>query len=468
MAGLVLLLFALLTVLAASLFWLTLGLRAELRVQLLDREGATLAEVARVMVADPLPEEEVGLTFDEPAVQMPVVLKLASQRGVIGARLYNGEGEFVAAFPKHLRAAPLATDVREQAVALKAVSRFLPAVEPAEIIRPELLQASAVAGALRLREVTLPLYRAGQTRPAGIAQLLMEGDSLAMQYQNLDRHLAATGLVILLGASLLLCGTVVFAWNRLARSRRLLQERTLNLEQLNRELTFALKTAAVGSVTAHLLHGLKSPLTGLKNFASRRSRTAGEDTEEWRDVLEVTRKMQSMVTDVARLLNDSGSMRDHKVLLADFRRQLADRFANRFPNVEVELSLSGDEFTALSARDVSLMNFILEQLVENAIQAAGEDQPVRIDGRIADFTLILDVTDCGPGIAEELKDQLFNPVQSTKAGGTGIGLAICRHLAGSMKAHLELVQTGLGGSRFRLSLPIHLTPDEVAAEQVAH
>lgn len=134
----------------------------------------------------------------------------------------------------------------------------------------------------------------------------------------------------------------------------------------------------------------------------------------------------------------------------------------------MELSLSGDEITALSARDVSLMNFILEQLVENAIQAAGEDQPVRIDGRIADFTLILDVTDHGPGIAVELKDQLFNPVQSTKAGGTGIGLAICRHLAGSMKAHLELVQTGLRGSRFRLSLPLHLTPDEVAAEQVTH
>jgi signal transduction histidine kinase len=467
LAGLVLLLFALVAVLAASLFWLTLRLRAELRVQLLERDGNTLAEVARVMVAERLPEEEVGLTFDEPAVQMPVVLKLASQRGVIGARLYDGEGAFVAGFPKHLRGVPLVPGVRDQMLALRAVSRYLPEVEPADIIRPEFLPNTVAGDTIRLREVTLPLYRAGQTRPAGIAQLLMEGDSLATQYQNLDRHLAATGLVILLGASVLLCGTVIFAWNRLARSRRLLQERTLNLEQLNRELTFALKTAAVGSVTAHLLHGLKSPLTGLKNFASRRSRTAGEDTEEWRDVLEVTRKMQAMVADVAALLNDSGSTRDHLVQLADFRRQLAGRLANRFPKVVLELSLDGDEVTTLSARDVSLMYFILEQLVENAVQAAGEDQPVRIDGRVADYTLLLDVTDRGPGIAEELRDQLFTPVQSTKAGGTGIGLAICRHLAGSMNAQLELVQTGREGSRFRLSLPLHLTPAEVAAEQVA-
>jgi signal transduction histidine kinase len=320
LAGLVLLLVALVAVLAASLFWLTLRLRAELRVQLLERDGDTLAEVARVMVAERLPEEEVGLTFDEPAVQMPVVLKLASQRGVIGARLYDGEGAFVAGFPKHLRAVPLAPGVRDEMLALRAVSRYWPEVEPADIIRAEFLPNPVAGDTIRLREVTLPLYRAGQTRPAGIAQLLLEGDSLAAQYQNLDRHLAATGLVILLGASLLLCGTVSFAWSRLARSRRLLQERTLNLEQLNRELTFALKTAAVGSVTAHLLHGLKSPLTGLNNFASRRSRTAGEDTEEWRDVLEVTRKMQAMVADVATLLNDSGATREHAVPLADFRR----------------------------------------------------------------------------------------------------------------------------------------------------
>ncbi len=467
-AGLILLLFALVVVLAASLFWLTLRLRAELRVQLLERDGDTLAEVARIMVAERLPEEEVGLTFDEPAVQMPVVLKLASQRGVIGARLYDGEGVFVAAFPKHLRAVPLAAGELNQFLGLKAVSRYLPEVKPAEIIRAEFLPHTVAGDTIRLREVTLPLYRAGQTRPAGIAQLLMEGDSLATQYQNLDRHLAATGLVILLGASVLLCGTVIFAWTRLARSRRLLQERTLNLEQLNRELTFALKTAAVGSVTAHLLHGLKSPLTGLKNFVSRRSRTAGEDTEEWRDVLEVTRKMQAMVADVATLLNDSGSTRDQAVRLADFRQQLAGRLANRFPKVPVALSLTGGDDTTLSAREVSLMNFILEQLVENAIQAAGEDQPVRIDGRIADYTLILDVTDHGPGIADELRDQLFNPVQSTKAGGTGIGLAICRHLAGSMQAQLELVQTGLRGSRFRLSLPLgRLTQATVTAQSAS-
>ena len=116
--------------------------------------------------------------------------------------------------------------------------------------------------------------------------------------------------------------------------------------------------------------------------------------------------------------------------------------------------MAGDNDPTLSGRDVSLMNFILEQLVENAVQAAGEDQPVRIDGRVAEETLILDVLDHGPGIAEELRDQLFTPVQSTKAGGTGIGLAICRHLAGSMNAQLELVQTGREGSRFRLSLPL--------------
>jgi hypothetical protein len=51
-----------------------------------------------------------------------------------------------------------------------------------------------------------------------------------------------------------------------------------------------------------------------------------------------------------------------------------------------------------------------------------------------------------------VRQQLFSPVQSTKAGGSGIGLAISRQIAASIGARLELVRSGPDGTEFSLSL----------------
>jgi signal transduction histidine kinase len=62
--------------------------------------------------------------------------------------------------------------------------------------------------------------------------------------------------------------------------------------------------------------------------------------------------------------------------------------------------------------------------------------------RVADLsegggtTLVVEVSDTGPGIPEDQLETIFNPFVTTKPGGTGLGLAICRGIADAHQAKL--------------------------------
>ena len=79
---------------------------------------------------------------------------------------------------------------------------------------------------------------------------------------------------------------------------------------------------------------------------------------------------------------------------------------------------------------------------------------LRVDERATGGYAELEVTDDGPGIAEALRNQVFEPFFTTHSKGTGLGLYIARELADANGAVLELGQAeagGLPGAHFRLT-----------------
>jgi signal transduction histidine kinase len=81
--------------------------------------------------------------------------------------------------------------------------------------------------------------------------------------------------------------------------------------------------------------------------------------------------------------------------------------------------------------------------------------------RVADLsdgggtTLLVEVSDTGSGIPEELLETIFNPFVTTKPGGTGLGLAICRGIADAHQARLSARNNiERPGSTFTLEFPV--------------
>ncbi|HVY61604.1 MAG TPA: protoglobin domain-containing protein [Planctomycetota bacterium] len=96
---------------------------------------------------------------------------------------------------------------------------------------------------------------------------------------------------------------------------------------------------------------------------------------------------------------------------------------------------------------------ILTNLLSNAADAAGE---VRVTGRAEDGHVALVVSDSGPGIAPSVRARLFEPLVTTKAKGTGLGLALCRRLAQANGGSIRVLDAGAGplpGAAFEVRLP---------------
>jgi signal transduction histidine kinase len=107
---------------------------------------------------------------------------------------------------------------------------------------------------------------------------------------------------------------------------------------------------------------------------------------------------------------------------------------------------------APSNREAEFVLLILENLMQNAIEATPPGKAVRLTIASQGERTTFEVEDEGPGLPREIAERLFTPCISTKKGGTGIGLAISRQLAAHLGAELELKHSSAQGTSFRLTL----------------
>jgi signal transduction histidine kinase len=82
-----------------------------------------------------------------------------------------------------------------------------------------------------------------------------------------------------------------------------------------------------------------------------------------------------------------------------------------------------------------------------------EDQTVVGERPASTPTIIVDVSDNGPGVPAELTDRIFTPFFTTKPQGSGLGLSIVRKIVHAHDGGID-VSSSDAGTRFRITLPI--------------
>src|SRR5262249_40563255 len=227
--------------------------------------------------------------------------------------------------------------------------------------------------------------------------------------------------------SLIVTAALAWAFRRLQRSNRLLEDRTAHLQRANQELVLAAKISAVGAVTAHLLHGLKNPLSGLHNFVASRAqdRATGTDTE-WEAAYLTTRRMHTLINEVVGILRDAQDLSPYEVSLSELVDMVSRKILPLARTAEVRFSVELQTIGHLPSRGATVVTLILVNLSQNAMQATPKGKRVKLLVTAMDRDIICEVCDEGPGIPAHLRESLFTPCQSAKEGGSGIGLAISK------------------------------------------
>jgi signal transduction histidine kinase len=443
-----------LLILAGTIVFGTLQLRARIRAQMVGRDADILHGVAQMVQVTQESDKELGSQLEHLPDQFAIALQISELNqfnGVIATRLFQTNGQFAAALPPNVSPASLRPDDLDQLKQIRPVSRFHDALRVADIFVPG---AATIAPdhTAPILEVLIPLHRQGQSTMLGAVQFLIDGGNIAGQFRDLDRHLAFQSALAFGVGGVITTLALAWAFRRLRKMNRLLIERTDRLLRTNEELALSAKASAVGAITAHLVHGLSSPLAGLEELVTNRNRD--EATEgEWQEAVTTTRQVKQLIEEVVRILGEESAVDRYEITLAELVKLVEERFRAVAGPAGARLATDVQAQGSLFNREANLALLILENLIRNALQVTPPGHVTRLAVYSEPDATVFEVCDEGPGVPAELRPRLFTPCRSTRPGGHGIGLAICKQLANHLEATLELKGSSAAGSVFVLRLP---------------
>jgi signal transduction histidine kinase len=434
--------------LAGTILAVTLHLRHTIREQIANRDGLELHAVSLLQQFADANGDPTGDSLAEPTEQLDLLINISRIKRVLGLRLFSPGGEFINAFPANITEATLPAGDLARLGALQPVSHFV----PWGLLEEVDLFSTGSGATVPLLIVNVPLHSKNEARLVGIAQFILHGESIAREFRLLDRSLFLQAAVVFLSGGILTLA-LAMAFRRLRRVNRLLSERTFSLLRANQELALAAKTSALGALTTHLIHGLKSPLSSLQSFA--RERVDNQDNaSEWQEAIRMTRRMQNLIGEVVRILGEQQMASHYEVTLSELLEMVSARVLPTAQTAGLQFSTRAEGEGALANREAALVLLILENLAHNAIEATPRGKSVWLQASAAGGQVVFEVRDEGPGLPAGMAEVLFRPCRSTKEGGSGIGLAISRQLALHIGAALELEASSAQGCVFRLAVPL--------------
>jgi two-component system sensor histidine kinase BaeS len=215
---------------------------------------------------------------------------------------------------------------------------------------------------------------------------------------------------------------------------------------------------------ADVSHELRTPLAVIQgNLEALVDGVYPPDEAHLRPILDETRVLERLIDDLRTLsLADSGTLPLHReptapaVLLEDVAAAHRTGAATAGVQIRVEAT------TGLPMLDIDPVRIkqVVSNLVENAIRAMPDGGSIAIAAHPGDGSVLIEVTDDGPGIAPELRSTLFDRFsKSATSRGSGLGLAIARAI---VTAHggaiVAMPGPGGTGTTLRISLPAETRP----------
>ena len=230
------------------------------------------------------------------------------------------------------------------------------------------------------------------------------------------------------------------------------------------ELARVGRLALMGELAASLAHEVNNPLGAMVTNASAGQRLLSHgqlQTDELRELLadivadgQRAREVVQGIRNMVRKTEASHSLVDMKDVIRDLLRIVrADAIARK---VSLVAEVDANPGVVMADR-VQLLQVLLN-LTMNAFEALtvmraeARRVVIRAD-RVQDGKICVSVRDAGPGFPDGLADQLFEPFFSTKAEGTGMGLAIARSIVEAHGGTLSAENCADGGALFTICLP---------------
>ena len=221
-----------------------------------------------------------------------------------------------------------------------------------------------------------------------------------------------------------------------------------------RRAAAAERLAALGRMSAGLAHEIRNPIAAMRLKAENALAVADGSRSEaaLTSILQQVDRLDILLRDLLEM-TQAREPRLAEVDLETFLTRTVETHRDLATARNIALTAgTGPASSPLPQFDPLQMQRALDNLIINAIQNTPAGGKISVDARRRGDLLLLQVSDTGPGIPDELRERLFEPFVTGRADGTGLGLAIVREIARNHRGHVRLLRS-VGGAEFGIEVP---------------
>jgi two-component system, NtrC family, sensor histidine kinase HydH len=233
------------------------------------------------------------------------------------------------------------------------------------------------------------------------------------------------------------------------------------LQRFSQQSTEARKAVRLHEIAAQVAHEVRNPLAGIHGALQvlrRRLEPGPAENQVFDEIALEIHRLNHLVNDLQRYSRPIST----KLGQVDLAQWLEAEF---FSMAEAK-SLAAEFYFDSAAPclvhiDPLLMTDVLQSLIDNAADAQTKNPRALLRLKIQGTEANLEFQDFGPGIPQEIRNRVMDPFFTTKARGSGLGLALCRRNVEGMGGSLEILPTAQNpskdtptGARLLITLPL--------------
>ncbi len=227
------------------------------------------------------------------------------------------------------------------------------------------------------------------------------------------------------------------------------------LTEFERQAARRARLSEMGNLAAGVAHEIRNPLNTIAIAAQRLAaefrpaERSDEYAEFTKSIRAETRRLNDIISRFLALTRDDHGPQS-ALDLAPLLRDLSTLWRSELQDRGVSLDVSVEDELVITANDNRIRQLITN-LLSNAREATPAGGTVAIEGYRDGDRVVVRVSDSGPGVSDELRESIFAPYFTTKASGTGLGLATVHQVATESRGDIHVSTGELGGATFSVS-----------------
>lgn len=227
------------------------------------------------------------------------------------------------------------------------------------------------------------------------------------------------------------------------------------IKELENERRRSQRLISLGEVAAGIAHEIKNPLVSIKTFADLLPEKYEDDDFRHRFSSVVGQEITRINDLVSELLNfvKEPVLNYEQVDIKDLIEEVISLLSPQMEAQRIIIKVDHSEIKEPVSADRSLLKQALLNICLNSVQAMPNGGRMILGVLFSDTDLTIYIEDTGIGIADSIREKIFDPFVTNKADGVGLGLSICHKIISAHGGRIILKDGEGTGSRFEIVLP---------------